>query len=123
MSEEMMLRSGLFSNLFNSAETWIAVAYVLGMFAVLAFRPQQIVRPYTFRLSYIFFGLFFIVPSVINGIMYLSMMDYTGYGRSNSGGAYTILVFQLSSIISRILLGLSIVFALGSLKRHAEDSV
>jgi hypothetical protein len=117
MAEEMMLRSGL-SGLFNSAETWVAVAYVLGMFAVLAFRPQQIGRPHTFRLSYILFALYFIVPSAINGILYLSMMD-GGFNRGGGGGGGWIYIgMQLTSIMGRVLLGLSIVLALSSMKRH-----
>ena len=116
MAEEMMMRSGLFSNLFNSAETWIAVAYVLGMFTVLAFRPQQIARPYTFRLSYIFFALYFIIPSAINGIMTLSMMD-SGFNRGG-GGNFSLIGFQLSGLLGKLVIGLSIVLALSSMKRH-----
>ena len=119
MAEEMMLRSGL-TGLFNSAETWVAVAYVLGMFAVLAFRPQQIARPYTFRLSYIFFALYFIVPSAINGILYLSMMD-GGFNRGGGGG-WIYIGMQLTTIMGRVLLGLSIVLALSSMKRHMGTS-
>lgn len=115
MAEEMMLRTGL-TGLLNSAETWVAVAYVLGMFAVLAFRPQQIARPYTFRLSYILFALYFIVPSAINGILYLSMMD-GGFNRGGGGG-WIYIGMQLTSIVGRVLLGLSIVLALSSMKRH-----
>ncbi len=117
MAENMMLQSGLFSGLFNSAETWVAVAYVLGMFAVLAFRSQQIARPYTFRLSYIFFALYFIVPSAITGILYLSMMDSNGMG-GGRGGSFALIGIQLCGVLGRILLGLSIVLALGSMKRH-----
>ncbi len=116
MAQDLMLQSGLFSGLFNSAETWVAVAYVLGMFAVLAFRSQQIARPYTFRLSYIFFALYFIVPSAITGIIYLSMMD-SGMG-GGRGGSFVVIGMQLCTILGRILLGLSIVLALGSMKRH-----
>lgn len=115
MAEEMMMRTGL-SGLFNSAETWVAVAYVFGMFAVLGFRPQQIGRPYTFRLSYIFFALYFIVPSAINGILYLSMMD-GGFARGGNGG-WIYIGMQLTTIIGRVFLGLSIVLALSSIKRH-----
>lgn len=116
MAEEMMLRSGLFSGLLNAAETWVAVAYVLGMFAILAFRPQQIARPYTFRLSYILFALYFIVPSAINGILYLSMID-GGFNRGGGGG-WVVVGMQLTTILGRIFLGLSVVLALSSLKRH-----
>ena len=116
MAEEMMLRSGMLSGLFNSAETWIAIAYVLGMFTILAFRPQNIGKPYTFRLSYIFFALFLIVPGAITGILYLSMMD-SGMGRGGNG-SFGLIGFQLCSILGKVLLGLSIVFALSSMKRH-----
>lgn len=121
MAEEMMLRSGLFSNLFNSVETWIAVAYVAGMFMVLAFRPQQIAMPYTFRLSYIFFALYFIVPALVNAIIIMASLDNNSYSRGGGGGTYTMILMQLSSIAGRILLALSIVFALGSLRRHAGN--
>jgi len=115
MAEEMMMRTGL-SGLFNSAETWVAVAYVLGMFAVLAFRPHQIGKPHTFRFSYIMFALYFIVPSAINGILYLAMMD-SGFNRGG-GGNWVLIGMQLTTIIGRVLLGLSVVLALSSLKRH-----
>lgn len=120
MGDELLMRSGLFSNLFNSVETWIAVAYVVGMFMVLAFRPQQIAMPYTFRLSYIFFALYFIVPAVINAIIILASLDNSSYGRGG-GGTYTMILLQLSGIAGRILLALSIVFALGSLRRHGGN--
>lgn len=121
MAEEMMMRSGLFSGLLNSAETWVAVAYVLGMFAILAFRPQQIGRPYTFRLSYIMFAIYFIVPSAINGILYLSMID-GGFNRGGGGGSWVFIGMQLTTIMGRIFLGLSVVLALSSMKRNTGPS-
>ena len=117
MAEEMLMRSGLFSNLFSSGEIWLAVAYVVGMFMILGFRPQNIARHYTFRLSYIFFALFLIVPAVINSIILLSSID-GGFGRSGNG-QFSLIGFQLTGLASKILLALSFVLALSSLKRHA----
>jgi hypothetical protein len=57
------------SNMFMTTEIWVAVAYLAGMFLVLAFRPQQIAYPLSFRASYILFALYFIVPSTINMII------------------------------------------------------
>jgi hypothetical protein len=114
MSEEFFFRSGMM-NLFGSPEVWIGVAYLAGMFLVLAFRPQQITEPASFRLSYILFALYFIVPSSVNGLLFLTMLD-GGSGRN--GGQMTMIAFQFSGILGKVLLGLSIVFALGSMVRR-----
>jgi hypothetical protein len=112
MSEEFFLRSGL-SNLLVPPEIWIAVTYLAGMFLVLAFRPQQIAEPSSFRLSYILFTLYFIVPGSINALLLLAVLDSMGRGPT----PMTLVVFQVSGIIGKVLLGLSIVFAFGSMIR------
>jgi hypothetical protein len=111
MPEEFLFRSGL-SNLFTASETWIAVAYVAGMFLVLTFRPQQISAPSSFRMSYVLFALYFIVPSSINGVIWLTLVDHV----SRSGGEMHLVLFQLTAVVGKVLLGLSIVFAFGSLR-------
>jgi hypothetical protein len=116
MSEEYFLRSGLFQNLFSSPEVWIAVAYLLCMFAVVTFRPQQIAEPMMFRLSYILFALYFIVPSSINGLLSLAFMD-----SGRNGGSTMLIVMQITGVFGKILLGLAIVFGLGSLRRRLRE--
>jgi hypothetical protein len=119
MQDEFLLRSGL-SNLFTSAETWIAVAYVAGMFIVLAFRPQQVGEPSSFRLSYLLFAAYLIVPSAISGSLWLTALD-SGQGVTKAvfgnSGTLAMAVFQLSSLIGKALLALSIYFALRSMTR------
>src|SRR5690242_13731132 len=102
MPEDVMFRSGLW-NLFGAAETWVAVAYVAGTFLVLAFRPQQIADPPSFRRSYVVFALYFIVPAGVNGLIWLTMID------SRGPREIQMLLLQLSGIIGKVLLGLSIV--------------
>lgn len=109
MPEEIFFRTGL----WYASEIWVAVAYLAGMFLVLAFRPQQIAEPSSFRLSYILFALYFIVPSSINAIIWLTMLESSG----RSGSQVQMVILQLSGIIGKVLLGLSIVFALGSMIR------
>lgn len=108
MPEDVMFRSGLW-NLFGAAEIWVAVAYLAGTFLVLALRPQQIADPSSFRRSYILFALYFIVPGSINALIWLTMIDSRGRGEIQ------MVIFQLSGIIGKVLLGLSIIFAFGSM--------
>ncbi len=108
MPEEFVLRTG-FTNLLVGAETWVAVAYLAGMFLVLAFRPQQIADPSSFRRSYILFALYFIVPGSINALILLTMIGSRGPGEMQ------MVILQLSGITGKVLLGLSIIFALGSM--------
>jgi hypothetical protein len=125
MQDELFLRYGL-SNMFTTAETWVAVAYVAGMFLVLAFRPHQVGEPYAFRLSYILFASYLIVPSCINGSLWLTTLDSGQVATRavfGNSGMLTMAVYQLSGIIGKVLLGLSIFFALRSLTRGATTAV
>ena len=123
MREEFFLRSEL-SGLYSSAETWIAVAYVAGMFLILAFRPQQIGSIWYFRRSYMLFAAYLIVPSLINGSLWLTSLDggpAVTRGVLGNSGLLTMAGFQLSSLLGKLLLGLSIFFALSSLT-HARPA-
>ena len=104
-----------FGNLVGSAEIWLAVAYVLSMFAVLAFRPEQIGNPVFFRLSYVFFALFLILPSAVTAFTSLAAIDGMGGRR---GGEGTFIVLQLSGLLGRLLLAGSIVSGLAAMKRR-----
>jgi hypothetical protein len=119
MQEELLLRSNL-SNLLTSAENWIAVAYVAGMFLVLAFRPQQVGETFSFRMSYRLFATYLILPSVVSVSLWLSTLDTQPVHTRTVGGntgTWTVAVFQLSSLTARVLLALGISFALRSMTR------
>jgi hypothetical protein len=110
MMEEMFGRSGL-PALLTGAETWIAVAYLIGMFVVVGFRPQRIAKVSAFRRSYILFVLYLILPSAINALTMLSLWD----GGRVSEASIAIVVFQLTSTGGKVLLALSIASALESM--------
>jgi hypothetical protein len=106
--------------LFSSAETWVAVAYVVSMFTVLTFRPQQIAEPAAMRLSYLLFALYLIVPGSIGALISLPYVT-EGFRGNQSGTA--LIVYQLSGVLGKIFLALSVVFALGSLRRDVVVQV
>jgi hypothetical protein len=114
MMDELMLRQ--LGGFFGTTEVWLGVAYLVGMFAVLVFRPQQIENVYLFRVSYILFGLNLIVPGVLNALASLTTMG--GGLRGGGDPAIAMTVFQFTAVLAKILLGLSIIFALSSLKRY-----
>jgi hypothetical protein len=105
-----------FGNLLGATEIWLGVAYLVCMFAVLAFRPEQIENVVLFRLSYILFALFLILPSAVNALASLSMMGGMGVGRQGGEGAIGII--QLSGVFGKILLGGSIICGLSAMRRY-----
>jgi hypothetical protein len=114
--DELVFRQ--LGGVFGTTEIWLGVAYLLAMFGVLVFRPQQIENVFLFRVSYVLFGLSLIVPGVLNGLMSLTATD--GVFRGDRTLAVTVL--QLTGVMGKVLLGLSIIFALSSLKRyHASE--
>ena len=113
MPEQYLMQSFL-SNLLTGAEAWIAVAYLAGMFLIAGFRPQQVAVPFMFRLSYILFALYLVVPSCITGVVWLTMQG-GGVGRMGDQALGTA-VLQLASVIGKILLGVAIVCGLDSLR-------
>lgn len=117
MVDQMFLRSGL-AGLLSAGETWIAVAYVTCMFVVLAFRPQQIADRSIFRISYIMFALYFVIPSGISAASWLAMMDGRGQGDAQTA----MMAAQLSGVIGRIFLAIAIVLGLASMNQRSVES-
>jgi hypothetical protein len=113
MPEQYLMQSFL-SNLLTGAEAWIAVAYLAGMFLIAGFRQQQVAEPFMFRLSYILFALYLVVPSCITGVVWLTMQG--GGGGRMGDQALGTAVLQLASVIGKILLGVAIVCGLDSLR-------
>jgi hypothetical protein len=113
MMDEFLLRQ--LTSVVGTTEIWLGVAYLLGMFAVLIFRPQQIENVFLFRTSYVLFGLTLIVPGVLNALASVTMM---GGGFRGGDNAVALTVFQFTSVLGKVLLGLSIIFGLNSLRRY-----
>ena len=73
---EMMV----FRQLFGGGDSWVQAVFLAGVFLVIAFRREQIVAPYMFRVSIILYVLSFIAPALI-----ASMLQYTLARRANIG--------------------------------------
>ncbi len=116
--EQFMVTSGLL-NAFSGNTVWIGVAYVVGVFLVLAWRPQQIVQPAVFRRSYILFALYVIVPASLNFLLWLLMVSRE-LRRGNESPA--MFALQFTDVVGKVLLGLSVCLALASMApRHPPD--
>lgn len=77
--------------LSGGGEIWLAVAYVAAMITAVAFRSHQIGYPAMFRMSYILFAFYLIVPSLFDGIVALLTLDNARYFRDNQGIGMSIL--------------------------------
>jgi hypothetical protein len=111
----------------GAAETWLAVAYVLCMFAMVMFRPEHIRNASAFRISYIVFALYLIVPIAINSALVFStaldpVQPRPGVGPSPGSRVVTTIVIQSSVVVGRLLLALSIVIGLSSLSLESAMS-
>lgn len=110
----------------NVVEVNLAVAYVVCMFAVIAFRPQRIGDRDLFRRSYLLFGLYLILPAVGHGILSLAMT-----AREATPSAATDLFIEpdrgirtgntIISVLATCLLAMSICVGLGSLTFRGSD--
>lgn len=72
----------MWNGIFNSGEGLLALAYVVCMFMVTTFRPQQIGSIALFRLSYILFALYLVIPGISQLVMTIVNMD----GNMGGGG-------------------------------------
>ena len=102
--------------------TWIIVAYLACMFLVGGFRSQNIGSPALFRLSFVLFALYIIIPALANGIVTLSMLDRPpGAGFGRRGPMSAVFVIQpLMQMLSQLLFGISVICGLASLRLGRE---
>ena len=121
------LSETLFGGSFrNIVEINLAVAYVVCMFAVIAFRPQRIGDRDLFRRSYLVFGLYLILPAIGHGIVSLATtlleaapsvatdllsMPHPGVRAGNT----------IVGVVATCLLAVSICLGLGSLTFRGSD--
>ncbi len=109
-----MMEMMVFRQMFGGGESWVQAVFLAGVFLVIAFRRDQIVAPYMFRISIIFYVLSFIAPALIT-----SMLQYTLTRRANIGmlpsedkGAWLQL---LTTGTGPLLLGLSVLLCILSM--------
>ncbi len=110
----------LWSRTLGATEVWLAVAYLVCIFGVLVFRPQQIANTYLFRMSYILFAAYLIIPSVVESALTAITADALLFAPRNTPGGL-LSVLSVSAMLAKVLFALSIVFALGSLQGKRRD--
>jgi hypothetical protein len=98
---------------------WVAAAFLVGMFAAVIFRRDQIVSFYQFRLATILFSLALVLPVVIWPI--LQLWDGSGSisgstrGATFGAGDLKMLVRVAAMAIGPVMFGLAVVFGIGSM--------
>lgn len=99
-------------------EVWLAFIYVLCMFAVTTLRPQQISSVGLFRLSYILFTFYLIIPSLVNTIVAIINADRRNLGRPLEPSTAEQIVLPLFQALGRVLFAIAILCGLAALRHH-----
>jgi hypothetical protein len=107
---------------------WVASAFLIGMFAAVVFRRDQIVSFYQFRLATILFALALVLPVVIWPMLQLwdgsGAISGSSRGSTFGAGDLKMLVRVAAMAVGPVLFGLAVVFGIGSMlpraSRHPE---
>jgi hypothetical protein len=110
MRDEFYLLQQLFG---GNAQGWLAAAYLLGLIAVLAYRPERIRLPGLFRWACVLFALSVMVPPMLMALFaFLQSVGSSAYGRSPGLGASWTFLYPLVNGSGPVLLGVSLICAL-----------
>ena len=117
----------IFSDFYTMFDTWLSVAYVVSMTAVIAFRPERIARPELFRRSYYLFGLYLVTMPLLTLIVhyltqderFVSMNEMMRRG-PNPGGTRLV---EVGVLVHRALFALSFISAMASMLPHRHGSI
>ncbi|MFN0199857.1 MAG: hypothetical protein ACKVT0_24145 [Planctomycetaceae bacterium] len=108
--------SGLESMFGQMTDVWIVVAYVVCMFTVATFKPQQIERPASWQKSYACFAGYLIIPAILTFIMNMLITQNVRNPFGPPGDVPANYLSQFSHIVSKVMLASAVVFGLTSLK-------
>ena len=109
----------------GSNETWLAVVFLIGLFCVAIWQPQRIVRPTLFRTAYILFALSILVPAFTEVIFRITTLGTADSIARRGAFGTPLLVSSTITLVGRVVFGISVVCALGSLeinRRKPESS-
>jgi hypothetical protein len=102
----------------GSGETWLAVAFLVSLFAVAIWQPQRISRPYLFHMAYFLFALYFLLPAFADIIVRIAVLDSTPPPAFRTGDPRVGAIGWGSSVVhllGKIVFAISMVCAFGSL--------
>jgi hypothetical protein len=103
----------LLKQLLGGGEGWLQAAYVLGLFAILVYRPERIRIPGLFSFGCIVFALSVAVPPALAGLLGLLAGGWNALGSSRgSSSSGWVHVAPLLSAAGPVLLGISLVCVL-----------
>jgi hypothetical protein len=118
---EDQLGTSVWAALIRAGEVWLVVSYVVCMFVVVTFRPNQIHNLARFRFSYNLFALYFLVPAVTEAILAIAAIEGVVSPRGQGTGIGLVLVTVLLNIVNKVLLAGFITCGLGCLLPTHEN--
>jgi hypothetical protein len=103
----------MFVRQMMGGESWVHAVFLAGLFAVILFRRDQIVSPYTFRVSVILFVLSFILPIVVTSmVQQMGRAGRPGFIGSPDAGTF----FQVIALgVGPFLFGLRVLLCILSM--------
>ncbi|MFO0966176.1 MAG: hypothetical protein U0793_11415 [Gemmataceae bacterium] len=104
--------------LTSSVELWLSITYIVCMFVVTAFRPQQISSVGLFRMSYILFTLYLIIPSLVNTVIAIIHADRRNLGRPLEASTAELILVPLFQAFAKVLFAIAVLCALSSLRHY-----
>lgn len=114
MRDELFLLQQLFGG--GNAQGWLAAAYLLGLIAVLAYRPERIRMPGLFRWACVLFALSVMVPPMLTGMFtLLQSIGKSAFRPSRGSGDFWVYLYPMLNASGPVLLGISLICALVAL--------
>lgn len=99
-------------------EIWLVVTYVLCMFLVTAFRPQQIGSVGLYRFSYILFTMYLIIPTVLRSILAVVNANRRDLGRNVDPTYAEQVMIPIFTGFSKVLFAFAILCGLAALRHY-----
>src|SRR5262245_1037312 len=111
----------------DSAETTLAVVFLIILFTIAIWQPQRIGRPRLFRVACVLFALTILVPAISEVVFRIAILDSSPPSNRGERDHFGVpfLVSSAFTLIGRIGFAISIVCALCSLdipRRKVDDS-
>jgi len=111
MRDELFILQQLFGG--GNGQGWLAAAYLLGLIAVLAYRPERIRLPGLFRWACVLFALSVMVPGVLRGLFFfLQGISSSAFRSSRGPGDFWTYLYPVLNASGPVLLGVSLICAL-----------